>query len=287
MPKYIDIHAHINFSIFDENRELILHRALDNDTWVINIGTQFDTSLKAVQIAKDYKEGIYSTIGLHPTHTSSSFADQDELGIYSKEFSTHGEKFDKEKYRELFESGKVVAIGECGLDYFHLKDGDKEKQKEAFIAQIELANELKIPLMLHLRNSEEDLSTSAYQDALEILKKYAKVKGVVHFFAGELKDAIDFVDFGFYISFAGVITYPPKKINPRNINTEEIIKAIPLDMTMADTDSPYVAPVPNRGKTNEPINVKDIVAKIAEIKGLPLPEVASQIVKNAKKLFHI
>lgn len=285
--KYIDIHAHINFSIFDENREEILRRALENDTWVINIGTQYDTSLRAVEITNNYKEGIYATIGLHPTHTSSSYVDQDELGVYSKEFSTHGEIFDKEKYRELFESGKVVAIGECGLDYFHLKDGDLEKQKDAFIAQIELANELNIPLMLHIRNSEENLEISAYQDALEILKKHAKVKGVVHFFAGELKDAIDFTDFGFYISFAGVITYPPKKINPRNINTDEIIKNIPLDMIMADTDSPYVAPAPNRGKTNEPVNVKYIVEKIAEIKSLSLSEVALQIAENTKKLFNI
>lgn len=287
MPKYIDIHAHVNFVLFDEDRKEVLRRALDNDTWVINIGTQLDTSLRAVEISQEYQEGVYATIGLHPTHTSSSFMDQDELGVYSKEFSTHGEVFDKEKYRELFKSGKVVAIGECGLDYFHLKGGDLEKQKEAFIAEIELANELNIPLMLHLRNSEEDLNTSAYQDALEILKKHAKVKGVVHFFAGELKDALDFTDFGFYISFAGVITYPPKKINPRNINNEEIIKKIPLDRIMADTDSPYVAPVPNRGKRNEPVYVKDIVAKIAEIKGLTLDEVASQIVENTKKLFCI
>lgn len=287
MPKYIDIHAHVNFVIFDEDRKEVLSHALDNNTWIINIGTQFDTSKRAVEISEECKEGVYATIGLHPTHTSSSFADNDELGVYSKEFSTHGEVFDKENYRKLFREGKVVAIGECGLDYFHIKDGEKEKQKDAFIKQIELANELNIPLMLHLRNSEEDLSASAYQDALEILKKYSKVKGVVHFFAGELKDALDFVDFGYYISFAGVITYPPKKNNPRNINVDEIIKNVPLDMIMADTDSPYVAPVPNRGKRNEPANIKDIVAKIAEVKGLPLEEVAPQIVKNARKLFNI
>ena len=287
MPKYIDIHAHVNFVIFDEDRKEVLSHALDNNTWIINIGTQFDTSKRAVEISEEYKEGVYATIGLHPTHTSSSFADNDELGVYSKEFSTHGEVFDKENYRKLFREGKVVAIGECGLDYFHIKDGEKEKQKDAFIKQIELANELNIPLMLHLRNSEEDLSASAYQDALEILKKHSKVKGVVHFFAGELKDALDFIDFGFYISFAGVITYPPKKNNPRNINVDEIIKKVPLDMIMADTDSPYVAPVPNRGKRNEPANVKDIVAKITEVKGLPLEEVAPQIVKNARKLFNI
>lgn len=285
--KYIDIHAHVNFVLFDEDRKEVIRRAIEADTGLINIGTQLDTSLKAVQIAEEYKEGVYATIGLHPTHTSPSYLDQDELGVYGKEFTTHGEVFDKEKYRELFRPGKVVAVGECGLDYFHLKEGDLEKQKEAFIAQIELANELNIPLMLHLRNSEEDLSTSAYQDALGILKKYSRVKGVVHFFAGELKDALDFVDFGFYISFAGVITYPPKKKNPRNIDNDEIIKQIPLDKILADTDSPYVAPVPNRGKRNEPSYVKYIVIKIAEIKNIPEEDLAIQIVKNAKNLFSI
>jgi TatD DNase family protein len=110
---------------------------------------------------------------------------------------------------------------------------------------------------------------------------------VIHFFAGELKDALDFVDFGFYISFAGVITYPPKKNNPREINNDEIIRQVPLDRIFADTDSPYVAPVPNRGKRNEPANVKDIVAKIAEIKGREKNLVASQIILNAKKLFRL
>lgn len=287
MPKYIDIHAHVNFVLFDEDRKEVLRRALSSDTWVINIGTQLDTSLKAVHVSEEYQEGVYATIGLHPTHTSSSYVDQDELGVYSKEFAARGEVFDKAKYREIFKQGKVVAIGECGLDYFHLKEGDLKKQEEAFIKQIELANELNLPLMLHIRNSEEDLSTSAYQDVLEILKKHSKVKGVVHFFAGELKDAMDFVDFGFYISFAGVITYPPKKQNPRGIDNNEIIRCVPLDRIFADTDSPYVAPVPNRGKRNEPLYVKDIVAKIAEIKNISTEEVSSQIVKNAQKLFNI
>src|SRR5574344_513548 len=117
MPQYIDIHAHVNFVLFDEDRKDVLQRAIDNDTWVINIGTQLDTSLSAVKISEEYEEGVYATIGLHPTHTSSSYADQDELGVYSKEFATHGEVFDKEKYRNIFKAGKVLAIGECGLDY--------------------------------------------------------------------------------------------------------------------------------------------------------------------------
>lgn len=287
MPKYIDIHSHTNFALFDEDRTDVINRALDNKTWLINIGTQFDTSERAVEISNLYKEGVYATIGLHPTHTTSSYVDQDELGVYSKELSQQGEIFDRQKYKKLSEKGKVVAIGECGLDYFHLKKEDKEKQTEVFIEQIKLANELNLPLMLHLRNSEEDLESSAYQDALAILKKYSKVKGVIHFFAGTEKDARDFIDFGFYISFAGVITYPPKKNNPRAINYEKIIKEIPLDKILADTDSPYVAPVPYRGKRNEPLYVREIVKKIAEIKGLEENDLAEKIVDNARALFNI
>lgn len=287
MPKYIDIHAHINFKAFDENRDAIISRALDNDTWVINIGTQYDTSKKAVDMTNDYKDGIYSTIGLHPIHTGASYHDESELGENGKEFTSRGEVFDKEKYKELSKLGKVVGIGECGLDYYHMDLESVEKQKTAFISQIELANELNIPLMLHIRNSDENLNTNAYQDVLEILKKYSKVKGVIHFFAGTLEDAKAFIDFGFYISFAGVITYPPRKNAVRKIDYNEIIKELPLHMIMADTDSPYVAPVPHRGASNEPLYVSDIVKKIAEIKGLPLEDVALQIVINAKKLFNI
>ena len=287
MPKYIDIHAHTNFIAFDDDRDEVISRALNSDIWVINIGTQYDTSKRAVEMTNEYKEGIYSTIGLHPIHTGASYHDESELGENGKEFTSRGEVFDKELYRELAKHGKVVGIGECGLDYYHMDPQSVEKQKIAFISQIELANELNIPLMLHIRNNEEDLSTNAYHDVLEILKKHSKVKGVVHFFAGTLEDARAFIDFGFYISFAGVITYPPRKNAARKIDYNEIIKELPLETIMADTDSPYVAPVPHRGTKNEPIYVTDIVHKIAEIRDLPVVDVASQIVLNAKKLFNI
>ena len=124
------------------------------------------------------------------------------------------------------------------------------------------------------------------ENSVEILKKYSKTKGDVHFYAGSLEDAKNFVDFGFSISFTGVISYPPRK-NGKGCNYEEIIKNIPLEMMMTDTDSPYVAPIPFRGKRNEPVYVKEIVKKIAEIKGLPETEVAEAIVQNAKRLFDI
>lgn len=288
MPKYIDIHAHTNFKVFDENREEVISRALENETWIINIGTQYDTSMKAVEMTNQY-EGVYSTIGLHPIHTTASHHDESELGADGKEFTSRGEIFDKEKYRELTKLGKVVGIGECGLDYYHLSEESIEKQKTAFISQIELANELDLPLMLHVRNNPNDKSRNAYFDVYELIKKYSEVglpniRGVSHFFAGSVEDMKRFVEIGIYISFAGPITYKP---NPSICDYEAVIKETPLDMILADTDSPYVAPVPHRGSQNEPMYVKHIVSKIAQIKGLGEEEVAKQVVLNARKLFNI
>lgn len=277
-PKYIDIHSHVNFTAFDQDRDEVIKRALENNTWIINVGTQIDTSKKTIEIAHKYPEGVYAIIGLHPIHTGASFHDKQELGDEGKEFTSRGEVFDKNIYRELLKDPKVVALGECGLDYYHLNTDSIEKQKKAFIAQIELANEVGKPLMLHIRD--------AYVDALTILKEYTKVKGVVHFFTGTLEEAKGFLDFGFMISFAGAITFPPKK-DGTGSHSNEVIKNIPLNMILTDTDSPYVAPVPYRGKRNEPSYVKEIVKKIAEIKNLSEEEVAKAIIANARRLFNI
>ena len=287
MSKYIDIHAHTNFKAFDEDRDEVVNRALEDDTWIINIGTQYDTSKKAVEMTNEYADGVYSTIGLHPIHTSASYHDEAELGESGKEFTSRGEIFDKEKYKELVNLGKVVGIGECGLDYYHLSSDDIKKQKNAFIGQIELANELGLPLMLHVRNNNTDKTRNAYFDVYELIKKYSKIdrpKGVSHFFAGSVEDMKRFIEIGVYISFAGPITYKPK---PEICDYISVIKETPLNMILADTDSPYVAPAPHRGKRNEPIFIKEIVKKIAEIKGLNEEELAAQIMLNAKKLFNI
>jgi len=287
MEKYIDIHAHTNFKAFEEDRDAVIRRALDNDTWVINIGTQYDTSKKAVEMTNEYAVGVYSTIGLHPIHTGASYHDADELGSEGKEFTSRGEIFDKEKYKELAKVGKVVGIGECGLDYYHIEEDTIEKQKVAFMAQIELANELDLPLMLHVRNNPTDKTRNAYFDVYELIKKYSRregIKGVSHFFAGSVEDMKRFIELGVYISFAGPITYKPK---PEICDYIAVIKETPLEMILADTDSPYVAPVPHRGTRNEPVYVKEIVKKIAEIKGLSEEETAKVIFANTKRLFKI
>ncbi len=290
MPKYIDIHAHVNFKIFDGDRDAVIRRALGNDTWLFNVGTQVDTSKKAIELAHKYPEGVYAVIGLHPIHTEESFHDEDEIS--GPGFKSRAEIFNKNTYRELLKDEKVVAIGECGLDYFHMDEESIKKQKEAFIAQVELANEVGKPLMLHLRNgihpaingTPQEGNLNVYADAAEILKKYPGVRGVSHFFAGSVEDMKRFIKIGIYISFAGPITYKP---NLKICDYAQVIKETPLEFILTDTDSPYVAPVPYRGKRNEPVYVCEIVKKIAEIKNLPEEEVARAIVQNAKRLFKI
>ena len=278
-PKYIDIHSHVNFKAFDEDRDVVIERAFENDTWIINVGTQVDTSKKAIELAHKYNVGVYAIIGLHPIHTGASYHDKQELGEEGGEFTSRGEIFDKNIYRELLKDEKVVAIGECGLDYYHTEKESIEKQKEAFVAQIELANEFNKPLMLHIRNNPKDTSINAYFDSLELLKKYSKVKGDVHFFAGNGEVAKAFLDFGFTLSFTGVVTFTH--------DYDEVIRNTPLDMIMSETDSPYVSPVPYRGKRNEPSYVKEVVKKIAEIKNIPEKEVAEAIIANARRVFRI
>jgi TatD DNase family protein len=281
-PKYIDIHTHVNFKAFDEDRDVVIKRALGNNTWIINVGTQADTSMHAIELAHKYKEGVYAIIGLHPIHTGASFHDKQELGEEGGEFTSRGEIFDKNIYRELLKDEKVVGIGECGLDYYRCDEESVLKQKEVFVAQIELASEVGKPLMLHIRNGSAgspQVTQNAYMDALELLKKHSKVKGDVHFFAGDWEIAKAFLDFGFTLSFTGVITFTH--------DYDEIIKNTPLDMIMSETDSPYVAPVPYRGKRNEPFYVREVVKKIAEIKNLPEEEVAASIMVNARRVFGI
>ncbi len=276
-PKFIDIHSHVQFAAFDDDREEVIKRTLKNGVWMINIGTQADTSKSAVDLANRF-DGVFASVGLHPIHTSRSYHDKQELGEGGKEFTSRGENFDYELYKKLGSNKKVVAIGECGLDFYRLSEETIEKQKEAFARQIELANELGKPLMLHVRN--------AYDDTYDMIKNLAKVRGNVHFFAGDQKIAKKFLDLGFTISFTGVITFS-YSTKQNYCDYASIIRYVPLDMIMTETDSPYVAPIPFRGKRNEPIYVEYVVKRIAEIKGLDLDAVASTIFANARRVFNL
>jgi TatD DNase family protein len=276
--RYFDAHTHLTFAAYKGEEDAAIERALAADVGVNLVGTQFDTSSAAVAFAEKH-DGAYATIGLHPVHTSKSFHDSKELGEGNKEFTSRGEKFDINKYFALGQNPKVIAVGECGLDYYRLEEKTKEIQSKAFIEQIELANKLGKPLMLHIRPSVAKAmeGKDAYEDALEILKAHAKVKGDVHFFAGSLDVARKFLDFGFTLSFTGVVTFTH--------DYDEVVKFAPLDMILSETDAPYVTPAPHRGKRNESAYIPHIVEAIARIRGEDLELVREALMGNARRIF--
>lgn len=250
-PEYIDCHAHLNFPDYDQDRDQVIKNTKEQDTWVINIGTNQKTSGEVVELAKN--DGMYSIIGTHPTEK---------------------EEFDEEFFRGL-NNEKVVGVGEVGLDYFRLDD--KDRQQELFIKHIEFANSINKPLMLHIRPSREGMES--YKDSLKILKQYAKVPGNAHFFAGSKEDAKGFLDLGYNISFTGVITFTS--------DYDELVKYVPLESILSETDSPFVSPAPHRGKRNEPLYVKEVVQSLSRIKGMELEEVKEKVVENAFGFFNL
>lgn len=271
---YYDCHTHVNFVAFKDDAEATITRAQEAGVGMILVGTQFDTSADGVRVAESHDD-VYASIGLHPIHSTKSYHDEKELGEGGKEFTSRGEVFDMEKYVALGQSPKVVAIGECGLDYYRLEGDTKKVQEEAFIQQIELANRLGKPLMLHIRSSQG--AQDAYDDALALVKAHAKVSGDVHFFAGNWETAKKWLDSGFTLSFTGVLTFAR--------DYDEVIKNAPLDMLLSETDAPYVSPKPYRGKRNEPAYVVEVVKAIAEIRGESLEKVRVALAANARRVF--
>ena len=296
-PLYIDIHAHTNFTAFDADRTEVVQRALDLGVWMINIGTQQQTSQKAVEMTQEFPVGVYAIVGLHPVHVNPSFHDSDELGEGGKSFTSKGEDFDATFYRKLItddraraasekRQSKIVGIGECGLDFYRMPtEIERERQVRAFRGQIELALELDLPLMLHVRQ--------AYPEVLDILTEYReklsrghfkgwgieRLRGDCHFFAGTVDDAQGFLALGFHLSFTGVATFAKQYV--------ELIAATPENRIMSETDCPYVAPVPERGKRNEPSFVIHIANKITAIKGGDADIMRKQLVENAIALFNL
>ncbi|MDO8648148.1 MAG: TatD family hydrolase, partial [Candidatus Peregrinibacteria bacterium] len=235
---------------------------------------------KAVELAEKYESGVYACIGIHPIHSDKSFHDKKELGAEGEAFTSRGEVYDASLYSELAKHPKVVAIGECGLDYYRLTPESKEKQVENFEAQIELAASVKKPLMLHIRNGS---GISAYKDAFSILasrfSSLGSSPGNLHFFAGSIEEAKPFLEAGYTFSFTGVITFAREY--------DDIIRYLPLDRILSETDSPYVTPVPYRGKRNEPLYVQEVVKNFALIRGVPLEVIQEAILQNASRLFGI
>ena len=229
--KLFDCHTHVHFAAFEKDYREAIRRALDVGIKMITVGTQRDTSRRAVEVANEYPNGVYAAVGLHPVHTEKSYHDPKELGGGAG-FTSRGEEFDYEYYKKLAADSKVVAIGECGLDYYRLtadRGSQIAKQKEVFIKQIELAKELNKPLMIHTRPSKS--TDDAYEDILSIIHNSPFIiHKVSHFYAGSLAMAKKLIAAGFYFTFGGVITFAR--------DYDETIKYIPLDRIMLETDAP-------------------------------------------------
>ncbi len=270
---YIDTHAHLNLSQFSVDRDEVFSKCKDEKVGMINVGTNKSTSQLAVELASLYNSA-WAIVGLHPISVDvGTVSDGEDLESV----------FDYNFYKKLAEGDKTVGIGECGFDYLHYSEDTYLQQRDVFEAQVALANEVGKPLMLHLRNAPEGRvagkKRDAYDDALEIIKSEAKVRGNAHFYAGTIAQAKEFFDLGYTISFTGVITFAKPY--------RELVQYSPLDMIHGETDCPYVAPVPHRGKRCEPWMVQEVYKTITQMKGVDDNVVREQLLKNAQKLYNI
>jgi len=263
-----DTHAHLNFFEFEKDREELIKKCLDSGIGMINVGTNLQSSKKAIEVAEQHSD-IFASIGLHPLNIDSLFLKNKG---YSGELESFLEKdFDYDSYKELAKSKKVVAIGECGLDYWYRpkatgkKELFKQEQKRIFEKHLDLAEELNLPVIIHCR--------SAFDDLFAILSK-RKIRGVLHCFTGSKEEAERFLSLGLYIGINGIMF---------KIDLKEAIKYIPLEKILIETDCPYLSP-PGFEERNNPFALKYIIQEIERIKGEKIEEITS---KNAKKLFNI
>ena len=257
--KFFDNHAHLDDEKFDEDREELIKK-IHNDEIdkFVSAGYSLESSKKSIELSKKYNF-IYSTCGISPNDIPQN---EEELW---KELS--------EIKKLAKENNKVVAIGEIGLDY-HWNTENKELQKKAFIEQIIIANELNLPIQIHTRD--------AVMDTLEILKQNnVNKKGIFHCCPLNRELVKEGLKLGFYISFAGPVTFKNSK------NANEIIEMVPNEKMLIETDSPYLSPDPLRGKRNDPRNVKYIAKKIAEVKNITIEEVADITYENAMKILNL
>ncbi|HOZ53321.1 MAG TPA: TatD family hydrolase [bacterium] len=280
----IDTHCHLNFVDFKEDHLDVAKRALSEDIQMIVVGSEYKTSLRAANLANSFSNGIYAAIGLHPIHLEEILIKNDnENGKY--EFRSRAEDFIEDDYQKIIDKNKKIkAIGEIGLDYYHIEADSEEKiikiknrQKEIFIKQLNFAKKNKLPVIIHCREAHDDLYNilnNFYQE-----NKFTHEWGVIHCFSGDYELAQKYFALGLKISFTGLITF--------NKQWDEIIRKSPLEKMMVETDSPYLSPVPYRGKRNEPLYVRQVAQKIAEIRGISLEEIEKRTYSESKKFFNL
>lgn len=266
MSKFIDSHSHLNFPAYDADRNEVIKRMASDNVASIIVGTTRQTSRDAVDLAQHHNN-LWAAVGIHPAHAQEHrFFDKQEL----RQAPAGAEIFDEPVFRELLSKPRVVAVGECGLDYFH-QPYSPERQQKLFLDQANLAKELSKPVIVHCRD--------AHQDMLKLIGEISGLKGVIHFFSGTMEQAREYINLGFYLSFGGAITF--------GTNYDELVLNLPLERIMIETDCPYVAPAPFRGQRNEPSYVIEVAKKISELKKISLDEVTATTTKNARELFNL
>ena len=269
--KYVDAHCHIQFDQYAEDDIKLIERMRTEGVAGIVVGVDYASSQKALVLAEN-NQHLYAAVGLHPNRVQT-------------------ESFDESVYRALAMHQKVVAIGECGLDYYRpveVNDEVKRAQKEILQKHIALAAELDMPLIIHARPSKgtphpvgHPAAGDAYQDLIEILKKakteHPTLRGDIHFFVGSIDEARALSSLGFTMSFTGVITFAR--------DYDAVIKTLLLTDILSETDAPYVAPATRRGQRNDPLAVMEVVSHIADIRGEDLETVRITLLANARRIF--
>ena len=259
-PLLIDTHAHLNSADFQNDYDQVIDQCFQEKIGLINVGVDYETSLRAVELSKRYDENVWAAIGLHPL----SLAEED---------------FSLPKYEDLLKlSPKVVAIGEIGLDYWHWPKNKeviplyKEKQKQALQSQLDFALAYDKPLIIHVRE--------AFPDLIKIFQKRENdhLRGVIHCFTGTWEEAKFFLDFGFYLGFDGVIF---------KADIDETIAKIPENRMLIETDCPFLTPPQKKGERNTPLYLKFIVEKLAKVRRSSFREIARATTQNAKELFRL
>lgn len=273
MDTYFDAHAHAHFPAYGDESATVVQRALDAGVEMILVGTDRRTSADAIALAERF-DGVWAAVGLHPTHTTpQEYVDPQERADVGHAYEV--ETFDSAYYASLAAHPKVVAIGECGLDYFRLDPVTAAAQQDAFVRQLEVAGQAGKPITVHCRN--------AFHDLIPLLRDHRSLlgerPGTIHFFTGTQEDARALMDLGFFLQFGGVITFARMY--------EDLVRYVPLERIVTETDAPYVAPVPYRGKRNEPAYVIEVARKLAELKGVSLEEARGTVRENARAVFGV
>ncbi len=255
MIKLIDTHAHLNlYDSYKKDLEEVIQRAKEAGvSKIINVGIDLKTSIRALELAYQY-QGLYATAGIHP-HEVRKVTEETYASL-----------------KALLQDQKMVAVGEIGLDYAK-EYSPRGQQQEHFLRQLALAKELKLPVVIHSRDASPDI--------MNLLKQELPERFVFHCYAGSVEEAQEILDLGGYISITGIVTFPKAE------NIRRIVRFVPLDRLMVETDCPFLTPVPHRGKRNEPAFVKFVAEAVARIKGITLEECARQTTENARLFFRL